>query len=53
MKLFEHREALTWLCLLNPLTPVSDQDRISPYYVYTISCRQVVRIKKIYQFGDN
>ena len=25
MKLFEHGEALTWLCLLNPLTPVSDQ----------------------------
>ena len=24
---------------VNPLTPMSDQDRISPYYIYTISCR--------------
>ena len=31
---------------LNPSTPVSDQDRISPYYIYTISCRQVMRMKK-------
>ena len=31
----------------NPLTPVNDQDRISPYYIHTISCRQVMRIKKI------
>ena len=22
---------------INPLTPVSDQDRISPYYIYTVS----------------
>ena len=35
------------LPLLNPFTPVSDQDRLSPYYIYTISCRQVMRIKKI------
>ena len=32
--------------LFNPLIPVSDQDRISPYYIYTISCRHVMRIKK-------
>ena len=32
---------------VNPLTPMSDQDRISPYYIYTISCRQVMRIKKV------
>ena len=32
---------------LNPLTPMSDQDRISPYYIYTTSFRQVVRIKNI------
>ena len=32
--------------LFNPLIPVSDQDRISPYYIYTILCRQVMRIKK-------
>ena len=25
---------------------MSDQDRISPYHIYTISCRQVMRIKK-------
>ena len=32
--------------LINPLTPVGDQDRISPYYINTISCRQVMRLKK-------
>ena len=32
--------------LFNPLTPVSDQDRISPYNINTISSRQVMRIKK-------
>ena len=31
---------------LDRLTPVSDQDRTSPYYINTISCRQVMRIKK-------
>ena len=31
--------------IINPLTPVSDQERISPYYIYTISFRQVMRIK--------
>ena len=41
----------TKLLAFNPLTPVSDQDRISPYYIYTISCRQVMRIKK-YQLWD-
>ena len=30
----------------NPLTPTSDQDRISPYNINTISGRQVMRIKK-------
>ena len=30
----------------NPLTPMSDQDRISPYNVNTISIRQVMRMKK-------
>ena len=30
----------------NPLTPTSDQDRISPYDINTISGRQVMRIKK-------
>ena len=31
---------------LNPLTPMSDQDIISPYNINTISRRQVMRIKK-------
>ena len=31
---------------LNPLIPMSDQDRISPYNINTISSRQVTRIKK-------
>ena len=26
--------------------PVRDQDRISPYYIYTISCRKVMRVTK-------
>ena len=33
--------------LLTPLNPMSYQDRISPYYIYTISCIQVMRIKEI------
>ena len=32
--------------VINPLSPVSDQDRISSYYIYTKSCRQVMRIEK-------
>ena len=35
--------------VINPLTLVSDQDRISPYYIYKIPGRQVMRIKKKYQ----
>ena len=31
---------------LNPLTPMSDQDRISPNNINTISSKQVMRIKK-------
>ena len=31
---------------LNPLTPMSDQEIISPYSVNTISSRQVMRINK-------
>ena len=30
--------------LINPFTPISDQDRISPYNINTISRRQVMRI---------
>ena len=36
---------------INPLTLVSDQDRISPYYIYTISYRQMMRIKKTVNYG--
>ena len=32
--------------LVNPLTPMSDQDIISPYNINTISIRLVRRIKK-------
>ena len=31
---------------INPLTPMSDQGRISLYNINTISGRQVMRIKK-------
>ena len=34
------------LYTFNPFTPMSDQDRISPYNINTISTRQVMRIKK-------
>ena len=37
--------------LVNPLTPMSDQDRISPYNINTISTRQVMRIKKNINLG--
>ena len=30
--------------LINPFTPISDRDRISPYNINTKSCRQVMRI---------
>ena len=33
------------IILLNPLTSMSDQDRISPYNINTISSRQVMRKK--------
>ena len=36
---------------LNPLTPVGDQDRISPHYIYTMSWRQVMRMKKNINYG--
>ena len=36
----------------NPLTPMSDQDRISPYNINTISSTQVMRKKKISAKGS-
>ena len=35
----------------NPLTSVRDHDRIPPYYIYTISCRHVIRKKKNINYG--
>ena len=35
----------------NPFTPTSDQDRISPYSVNTISSRQVMRIEENINHG--
>ena len=41
----------------NPLTPMSDQDRISPYNINTISIQYQPEVsdenKEKYQFGDN
>ena len=37
---------LNSLQVINPLTPMSDQDRISPYNISAISSSQVMRIKK-------
>ena len=37
--------------LFDPLTPVSDQNKISPYYICTKSSRQVMRIKKNINWG--
>ena len=38
--------------LLNPLTPMSDQERISPYNINAISTRLVSKIKKKSYLGD-
>ena len=35
----------------NPLTPMSDQDRISPYNIYTISTKEVMRKNKNINLG--
>ena len=37
--------------ILNPFTPTSDQDRISPYNINTISSRQVMRIEENINHG--
>ena len=48
VNIFAHRQVASPVSLssLNPLTPMSDQDRISPHNISTISNRQVMRIKK-------
>ena len=37
---------------INPLTPVGDQDRISPDYIYTISHRHSDENREEYQLWD-
>ena len=39
------------MVLINPITPMSDQERISPYNINTISTRLVMRIKKNINWG--
>ena len=41
-----NKEGLVSETYLNILTPMSDQDRISPYNINTVSSRQVMRINK-------
>ena len=41
-----HQLSITIWMGLNPLTPMSDQDRTFPHNINTISNRQVMRIKK-------
>ena len=43
---FSYNFLKTCLTLVNPLTPMSDQETISPYNINTISSRQVMSIKK-------
>ena len=37
--------------LINPFTPMSDQDRISPFNINAISTREVMGIKKKFNLG--
>ena len=39
------------LRVLNPLTSVSDQERISPYNINTLPIRLVMRLKKNINLG--
>ena len=40
-----------FLITVNPLTPMSDQDRISPYNINTVSTKRVMRINKNINLG--
>ena len=40
-----------YIHIINSLTPISDQDRISPYNINTTSSRQVMRIEKNVNYG--
>ena len=42
---------MRWYNLVNPLTPMSDQVRISPYNINTISARYGMSIKKNINLG--
>ena len=35
-----------WEIAINPLTPMSDQDRISPFKINALPSKQVIRIRK-------
>ena len=45
------RNSVWSLMGINLFTPTSDQDRISPYNINTISSRQVMRIEKNINHG--
>ena len=49
--LVEASEKNKQLLQFDPLTPMSDQDRISPYSINTISTRQVMKIQKDINLG--
>ena len=49
--LVEASEKNKQLLQFYPLTPMSDQDRISPYSINTISTRQVMKIQKDINLG--
>ena len=42
---------MRWYNLVNPLTPIIDQDRISPYNINKISARYGMSIKKNINLG--
>ena len=50
LRLFSNKGIVSFS--LNPLTPMGDQDRISPYNINIIPNRQVMRIKEKCQSGD-
>ena len=50
-KFYKTIEKCSKPCELNPSTPMSDQDRISPHNINTISTKQVIRIKKNINLG--
>ena len=49
---FRQNMLLSLVVLIDPLIPMSDQERISPYITNTISRVQVMRIKNKTQLGN-